>query len=398
MDEEVIKHCAIYTRKSTEEGLDQEFNTLDAQREAAEAYILSQHNAGWVTMAERYDDGGFTGGNTSRPGLQRLLADIKAGKVNCVVVYKVDRLSRSLLDFAQMMEVFDLFHVGFVAVTQQINTASSAGRLMLNVLLSFAQFERELISERTRDKMGAARRKGKWLGSSPILGYDVDRDARRLVINPEEEHRVRQIFELYLESDSLLAVVRELRQRCWLNKKWQTKRGDFRGGRAITKSTLQLMLRNVTYIGKVSYRGDVYPGEHDAIVTDACFEAVQQKLKANRHAQNPKRGPRSQGSLQGKLYCGSCRSKMTHTYTNKGKRRYRYYVCARANQSGKEPCQNSIPAAEIEKYVRAQTEEFSGGNSLNLQEDATLGISRVEYHGELGDLKIQYDANPRTAP
>src|SRR5579872_7155158 len=191
--------CAIYTRKSTEEGLEQEFNTLDAQRECAEAYIKSQAAEGWICVPDRYDDGGFTGGNMERPALQRLLADIEAGRIDCCVVYKVDRLSRSLLDFGKMMEVFERHQVSFVSVTQQINSATSMGRLMLNVLLSFAQFEREIIAERTRDKVAAARRKGKWIGGMPLLGYDVD--ASKLVVNDDEAARVRAIFQLYVEHE-----------------------------------------------------------------------------------------------------------------------------------------------------------------------------------------------------
>ena len=181
--------CAIYTRKSTDEGLDQDFNSLDAQRESAEAYIASQRHEGWLCIAERYDDGGFTGGNMERPALKRLFADIEAGDIDCVVVYKVDRLSRSLLDFARIMEIFDKHAVSFVSVTQQFNTTSSMGRLTLNILLSFAQFEREIISERTRDKMSAARKKGKWVGGMPVLGYDVDRKGGRLLVNDDEAHR-----------------------------------------------------------------------------------------------------------------------------------------------------------------------------------------------------------------
>ena len=207
--------CAIYTRKSGEEGLQQEFNSLDAQREAAEAYIASQKNEGWVALPDRYDDGGYTGGNIERPALLRLLTDIDAGKIDCIVVYKVDRLSRSLMDFAKIMETFERHKVSFVSVTQHFNTTHSMGRLTLNILLSFAQFEREIIGERIRDKIAASRAKGKWTGGTPILGYDVDRPngGPKLVINPAEASRVRQIFELYLEHGTLLAVVAEL-DRC----------------------------------------------------------------------------------------------------------------------------------------------------------------------------------------
>lgn len=386
---QVTTRCAIYTRKSTDEGLEREFNTLDAQREAAEAYIQSQRNAGWVTLVERYDDGGFTGGNTARPGLQRLLADIKGGGIDCVVVYKVDRLSRSLLDFSQMVEVFDQFQVAFVAVTQQINTASSAGRLMLNVLLSFAQFERELISERTRDKMGAARRKGKWLGSAPVLGYDADRAARRLTVNQDEAERVRQIFRLYLDRDSMLDVVRELRRRGWSNKAWTTKQGRQRGGREFTKGTLHFLLSNVAYLGKVSYRGETYEGEHEAILANEQFAAVQAKLTSQRNSAATNRRVAQRGRLAGKLFCGNCHSSMVHTYTTKGRRRYRYYECARAKQTGTESCRNTIPAAELEAYVRNQALEFAQRHDAAATAKYA-SVRRIEYDHKSGNLRIDF--------
>ena len=222
--------CAVYTRKSTEEGLEQEFNSLDAQRESAEAYIASQKGEGWQCLPGHYDDGGYTGGNMERPALKRLLADIKDGKVDCIVVYKVDRLSRSLLDFVKIMETLEKHKVSFVSVTQQFNTTSSMGRLTLNILLSFAQFEREIISERTRDKVHAARRKGKWTGGRPVLGYDVDPKGGKLIVNADEAARVRAIFELYLERQSLAATVKELDARGWRNKFWVTKDGKQAGG------------------------------------------------------------------------------------------------------------------------------------------------------------------------
>src|SRR5437667_6474282 len=217
--------CGIYTRKSTEEGLDQEFNSLDAQRESAEAFVRSQKEAGWKLVPTRYDDGGFSGGNLERPALRRLLDAIDARRVDCVVVYKVDRLSRSLLDFARLMDRFDQRAVSFVSVTQQFNTNSSLGRLTLNILLSFAQFEREIISERTRDKQVAARKKGKWTGGHLILGYDLDSRGGRLVVNPEEAERVREVFRLYLEGTTVLNLVRRLDQLGWRNKQWTTQDG-----------------------------------------------------------------------------------------------------------------------------------------------------------------------------
>ncbi|MGB9610557.1 MAG: recombinase family protein, partial [Bryobacteraceae bacterium] len=237
-----VVRCAIYTRKSTDEGLDSDFNTLDAQRESAEAYIASQRHEGWVALPQKYDDGGFTGANLERPALQRLLSDIRDGLVNCVVVYKVDRLTRSLLDFARIMEVLDKHGATFVSVTQQFNTTASLGRLTLNILLSFAQFEREMIAERTRDKMSAARRKGKWVGGNPVLGYDVRPEGGALVVNEEEAAQVRAIFALYLELGSLLPVVEELSRRGWTLKRWTTRDGKTAGGKTFTRPRLHQLL------------------------------------------------------------------------------------------------------------------------------------------------------------
>ncbi|RMF21152.1 MAG: recombinase family protein, partial [Deltaproteobacteria bacterium] len=298
--------CAIYTRKSTDEGLDQEFNSLDAQRESGEHYVRAQEGQGWVCLPTRYDDGGFTGGNMERPALKRLLADIEAGQIDCVVVYKVDRLSRSLLDFARIMETFDKHAVSFVSVTQQFNTSTSMGRLMLNVLLSFAQFEREIISERTRDKMAAARRKGKYVGGAPLLGYDIDRDASRLVVNEQEAVRVQQIFELYLEFQSLLPTIAELDRRGWTTKRWTTKKGTQRGGRPFNKNTLYGLLTNVAYVGKVRYKHEVYEGEHEGIVDPDTFEEVQRLLRTNHRTGGARVRNRFGALLKGLLRCAPC--------------------------------------------------------------------------------------------
>jgi site-specific DNA recombinase len=273
--------CAIYTRKSTEEGLDQDFNSLDAQREAAEAYITSQRGEGWEVVPDRYDDGGFSGGNMDRPALTRLLADIEAGRVNAVVVYKVDRLSRSLLDFSKIMEVLDGHRVAFVSVTQQFNTATSMGRLILHVLLSFAQFEREMIAERTRDKMSAARRKGKWVGGTPVLGYDVAPDGGRIVVNEAEAHRVREIFDLYLREQSLVATAEELNRRGWTTKAWTTREGRPRDGSPLDRNNLFRMLANVLYTGRVNHKGTIFPGEHPAIVDPEVWRRTQTLLRHN---------------------------------------------------------------------------------------------------------------------
>jgi site-specific DNA recombinase len=293
--------CAIYS--------------LDAQREAAEAYIQAQAHAGWVCLPARYDDGGFSGGNLERPALQRLLADIAAGQVDVVVTHKVDRLSRSLLDFARMMEVFEKHQVSFVSITQQFNSATSVGRLVLNILLSFAQFEREIISERTRDKIAATRRKGKWLGGLPLLGYNVAPRRGRLRLNRREAERVRAIFALYMELGSLLAVVRELKRRHWRTKCWVTRKGLRRGGRFFTKTALYFLLTNVAYTGQVRYKDEVHPGEHKAIVSEELFERVQALLRRNRAVPGARCHNGTGGLLHGLLHCAACDGRMTHTYS-----------------------------------------------------------------------------------
>ena len=270
--------CAIYTRKSTEEGLNQDFNTLEAQREAAEAYIRSQRHAGWTTLAERYDDGGYTGANLERPALRRLLTDIAADRIDCVLVYKVDRLSRSLLDFARLMEIFERRQVSLVSITQPLNTTGSLGRLTLNILLSFAEFERQMIADRTRDKMAAARRKGKWVGGTPVLGYDIAVTGGKLVVNPEEARRVQEIFALYLQHRSLDAVLNEMEVRQWTTKRWKTRDGKKHLGRPFTKVILERLLRNVLYLGQVSQQGEVYAGEQEAIVERPVWEQVHTRL------------------------------------------------------------------------------------------------------------------------
>ncbi len=352
---EPVIRCAIYTRKSTEEGLDQDFNSLDAQRESAEAYIKSQVHEGWVALPEHYDDGGFTGANMDRPALKRLLADIEAGQVQCVVVYKVDRLSRSLLDFSRIIEVFDRQKVAFVSVTQAFNTANSMGRLVLNVLLSFAQFEREMISERTRDKMGAARRKGKWLGGRPVLGYDVEPATKRLVVNEPEAVRVRELFELYLERRTLLEVVKELASRGRTNKAWTSRKGVLHAGRPFDKNSVYLALTNCTYIGQTRYRGESFRGEHEAIVDPGAFERVQRLLSQNYRSGGAGVRNKYGALLRGMLHCASCGCSMQHTYTKRGQKVYRYYVCLRAQKRGRAVCPApAVPAGQIERFVVEQ--------------------------------------------
>jgi DNA invertase Pin-like site-specific DNA recombinase len=267
-----VVRCAIYARKSTEEGLAQPFNSLDAQRESAEAYIWSQRHMGWTALPRHYEDGGYTGANLERPSLRALMEDVESGQVDCVVVYKVDRLSRSLLDFARLMGIFEARGVSLVSVTQQLNTTDSLGRLTLNILLSFAQFERELIAERTRDKMRAARRKGKWLGGKPILGYDVDPEQGGLQINAEEAQRVRLIFQWIAEAESAEEVLGGLSRRGWTTKRWISRCGREHAGRAFVISDLIRLVRNVTYMGKLRDAEQIYPGEHAGIVAAELWE------------------------------------------------------------------------------------------------------------------------------
>lgn len=357
--------CAIYTRKSTDEGLNMEFNSLDAQREAAEAFIHSQRHEGWVVLPEKYDDGGFSGGNMDRPALQRLMAEVEAGRVDALVVYKVDRLSRSLLDFSRIMETLDRHGCSFVSVTQQFNTTHSMGRLTLNILLSFAQFEREIISERTRDKMGAARRRGKWTGGGIILGYDLDQEKRRLVINSTEATLVRDIFQNYLKARSILTVVEDLNDRGIPRKSWTTKSGTATGGGAWTKSNLANLLTNHHYIGKVAYKGEIYPGEHEPIIDDATWTQVQALLTRNARAKGTGPRAKSEALLRGLLKCGCCGTKMIHTYTGKKGTRYRYYTCQKATKQGAKSCPTgSLPASEIEKFVIERISTIGGDPAL----------------------------------
>ncbi len=269
-------YCAIYTRVSTDQGLDQDFNSLDAQYDASQAYIRSQTHAGWTLIRAKYDDGGFSGGNTDRPALQRLLEDVQAGKVDVIVVYKVDRLTRSLADFAKLVELFDVHNVSFVSVTQQFNTTTSMGRLTLNVLLSFAQFEREVTSERIRDKIAASKRKGLWVGGMAPMGYDT-RD-RKITVNEAEAERVRTIFRSYLTLGSLNLLMADLRRQGLVTKIRTLKSGATVGGIPFTRGPLAHLLRNRFYIGEVMFKGEILAGEQPAIVDRDLFDAVQAKL------------------------------------------------------------------------------------------------------------------------
>lgn len=344
--------CAIYTRKSTDEGLEQDFNSLDAQREAGEDYVRSQRQQGWSALPQRYDDGGFTGANMERPALRQLLADVQLHKLDCIVVYKIDRLTRSMRDFFKILEILETHHVTFVSVTQQFNTATSIGRLALNMVMSFAEFERETISERTRDKMRAARRKGKWIGGYLPLGYDVASSGGALVVNLAEAERVREVFRLYLQLGSLIPVVEQLEQRGWRMKAWTTRKGSKRGGAHFTKTTLYNLLTNVIYTGHVEFEGAVRAGEHERIVDDDIFNRVQEQLKRNGRKGGRNVRNKHGALLKGLVRCGSCSAAMIHTYSQKGNTRYRYYVCNNAHQRGWNKCQTrSVSAPELERAV-----------------------------------------------
>ena len=344
--------CAIYTRKSTEEGLQQEFNSLDAQREASEAFIASQKHEGWQVITEHFDDGGYTGGNMDRPALKRLLAAVEARSVDCIVVYKVDRLSRSLLDFARIIEVFDRHGVSFVAVTQQFNTTSSLGRLTLNILLSFAQFEREIISERTRDKMSAARRKGKWIGGHPVLGYDIDSKGGRIIVNSAEAEQVRTLFGLYLAKGSTLPALQETQRIGLVGKRWTTEDGKVRGGKAFTRGSLHATLTNVLYTGMVDHKGILYPGEHGRIIDQKTWDKVHETLRRNGNDKGASVRNKLGALLRGLLFCVPCGTPMMHTYTMRRSKRYRYYVCYNAQQQGWQNCETkSVSAQAVETAV-----------------------------------------------
>jgi site-specific DNA recombinase len=394
--------CAIYTRKSTEEGLDQEFNSLEAQRESAEAYIRSQRQLGWTLVAQRYDDGGFTGSNLDRPGLQHLLDDVDAQRIQCVVVYKVDRLSRSLFDFARLVDRFDQRSVSFVSVTQQFNTTTSLGRLTLNILLSFAQFEREIIGERTRDKVCAARRRGKSTGGLPMLGYDIGPQGSRLVVNEPEAARVREIFNLYETYRSVSTLQLELQRRGWTTKSWTTKAGIRREGRFFGKATLLRLLTNAVYSGRIEHKGVFYEGEHQAIVESDVWERVNAELRGARRTQ--KATVPQAALLKGVLYCGNCNLPMIPTYTTKGDRRFRYYVC-RTVKNNTCPAK-SVAARVIEGSVVDQVRLALGSEKaraeLNVAENEwqTFGedlpeefvrsmVRRVVYEGVTGAVSLE---------
>ena len=342
------KRCAVYTRKSTEDGLEQEFNSLDAQREACEAFILSQKHEGWSLVPNRYDDGGFSGGNMERPGLKALLADVEAGLVDIIVVYKVDRLTRSLADFAKIVERLDGKGASFVSVTQAFNTTTSMGRLTLNVLLSFAQFEREVTGERIRDKIAASKRKGLWMGGPVPLGYEVVE--RKLVPVPEEAERVRTIMRRYVEIGSVPVLLEQLKAEGILTKLQVLTSTGHRGGIPFGRGSLFHLLKNPIYRGKIVHKGQVYDGEHEAIVDEDLWEQVQMHLQERAPARKRPTNEPQRALLQGLMFDPEGRT-MVPTYGSNGTKRYTYYVTRNDLARKGEPRPTRFRRGQIESHV-----------------------------------------------
>ena len=379
--------CAIYTRVSTDQGLEQDFNSLDAQRDAAEAYIRSQAHAAWTLIRSQYNDGGYSGGSTDRPAIQRLLSDVRARKVDVIVVYKVDRLTRSLADFAKLVELFDSHGVSFVSVTQQFNTTTSMGRLTLNVLLSFAQFEREVTSERIRDKIAASKRKGLWVGGMVPLGYKVKN--RKVVVIKNEAERVRTIFQRYLELGSLNLLMQDLRDRKVLTKVRRLSSGRAVGGNPLTRGPLAHLLRNRFYIGEVAYRGEVLPGEQPAILDRKLFESVQRKLDNQRTNHSTKRAT-SHSLLTGRIF-DDRGNRMTPSHARKKGKRYRYYLSSPLIQGQAERAGSvrRVPATEVEALVVGAVRKRLKDSTATTDRDLiNTYVARVEVQAKRLAIKL----------
>ena len=384
--------CAIYTRKSSEEGLEQDFNSLDAQREACEAFIASQKREGWTLVSEMYDDGGFSGATMERPAFKRLLSDVSTGKIDVVVVYKVDRLTRSLSDFAKMVDIFDKHAVSFVSVTQQFNTTTSMGRLTLNVLLSFAQFEREVTSERIRDKIGASKRKGLWVGGVVPLGYQAK--DRKIAVVADEAKTVRHIFRRYLDLGSLNLLLTDLRRTGVKTKLRPLSNGRTIGGIPFTRGSLAAFLRNRFYIGEVRYKGEVFPGEQPPLLDRALFEAVQTQLDQQR-TNHAKARQKSQSLLTGRIF-DARGNRMTPSHAVKNGVRYRYYISSVLiqGQADKAATLNRVPADEIEALiVSALRKHLKVQSNTKVDKDlVSTYVARVDVKQD--QLAVQLSGKP----
>src|SRR6476646_4838095 len=397
--------CAIYTRVSTDQGLEQDFNSLDAQYDASQAYIRSQAHAGWTLLRAKYDDGGFSGGNTDRPALQRLLDDVRAGKVDVIVVYKVDRLTRSLADFAKLVELFDQHNVSFVSVTQQFNTTTSMGRLTLNVLLSFAQFEREVTSERIRDKIAASKRKGLWVGGPLPLGYQMKDD--KIAVIEDEAERVRLIFRRYLELGGVNALVRDLRERNIRSKTRLLATGATRGGVLFGRGSLFYLLRNRFYIAEVKYKDEVLPGEQPAIMDRALFDAVQQKLTDQWSTRSTIRNA-CDHLLTGLLF-DDANHRMVPTHATKAGIRYRYYVSLPhlhgESKTASVGLVSRIPAAGMrDTIIKSLHEHFSAQKEKPSSSSGQVGdrkvvleqVARIDVHENNLTIRFKSDEEDET--
>jgi len=389
--------CAIYTRKSSEEGVEQEFNSLDAQREACEAYIKSQKHEGWIVIPTLYDDAAYSGGNMDRPALKRLLADIDAGLIDTVVVYKVDRLTRALADFAKIVEAFDAQGISFVSVTQAFNTTTSMGRLTLNVLLSFAQFEREVTGERIRDKIAASKKKGMWMGGLPPLGFDVH--DRKLVVNEKEAETVRHIFGRYCALGSVRELQKELEIGTIFSKSRMTSKGTSYGGKPFSRGALYQLLQNKIYIGLTTHRGEAYPGEHPAILDKDIWEKTQELLDANRVGRRALEKSTSR-RLAGIVFDASGEA-MTPSHASKKVIRYRYYISKSLTTNSKDehPEAQRIPAILLEDLVIKRIKAFLH-DPVNLQEalPETYQSAGFRLHLDegLGNMIIKLEEDPAT--
>ena len=374
--------CAAYTRKSSEEGLEQEFNSLHAQREAALAYIASQKSEGWIALPDYYDDGGISGGTLERPALQRLLRDIEAGMVDVVVVYKIDRLSRSLTDFAKLVDVFERHNVTFVSVTQQFNTTTSMGRLTLNILLSFAQFEREVIGERIRDKFAASRRKGMWMGGWPPLGYEVEN--RRLVVVEREAALVRRIFDRFAKTGSALTVARELHTAGEVTKR-RPCADSSRGGKPWTKGAVYKVLANRVYLGEAVHKGVPYPGEHAAIIDQRTWEKAHAVIAEPAHRRSAATRAHVPALLKGLIFGPNGRA-MSPSHTRRRGRIYRYYVTREAIADGYDTCAvTSVPTAGVEGAVLDHVQRLLAAPELVAR---TWATARQEGEDEITEREV----------
>lgn len=360
--------CGIYTRKSTDENLRGDFTSLDSQREYCQAFIKSREPEGWQAYPEEYNDPGFSGGNMDRPALKKLLSDVRQGKIQVVVCYKYDRLSRNTKDFLYILDILDRHGAAFVSVTQPIDTTSSIGRLMRSILMDFAQFEREMISERTRDKLAAMARRGKRIGGSPIVGYDNDREKKVILVNPAEAKIVKEMFETYLVKRSLGATAHVLNDRGYRMKQWVSREGNARGGTKFNVANLWNLLRNPLYTGKITYKGEILAGEHKAIISEKLFTDVQNVLSANGNgAVHRERTERKHPYLLGGLVrCTLCNTVMTpsHSHPRKGQRFF-YYRCLSVIKSGRSACAiASVPAKTLEEFVLARLQLLSQNKQL----------------------------------